>query len=87
MFGVYRIQNILQPPGTKSRNIKTFRRSFGLALLITESEETSLLHYDAILFDSDGTLIDSAPGILHTVEEVFLAVGVDTAQLDLRRYL
>ena len=23
-----------------------------------------LLHYDAILFDVDGTLIDSAPGIL-----------------------
>ena len=46
-----------------------------------------MLHYDAILFDVDGTLIDSAPGILHTLEEVFLAMGVDTAQLDLRRYL
>ena len=30
-----------------------------------------MLHYDAILFDVDGTLIDSAPGILHTLEEVF----------------
>ena len=28
----------------------------------------TLLHYDAILFDVDGTLIDSAPGILNTLE-------------------
>ena len=28
-------------------------------------------HYDVILFDVDGTLIDSAPGILNTLEEVF----------------
>ncbi len=27
-----------------------------------------LLHYDAILFDVDGTLIDSAPGIIHTLK-------------------
>lgn len=44
-------------------------------------------HYDAILFDVDGTLIDSAPGILHTLQEVFDAMGVDTANVDLRRYL
>ena len=36
-----------------------------------------MLHYDAILFDVDGTLIDSAPGILHTLEEVFQKMGVD----------
>ena len=36
-----------------------------------------LLHYDAILFDVDGTLIDSAPGILHTLEEVFQKMGTD----------
>ena len=34
-------------------------------------------HYDVILFDVDGTLIDSAPGILNTLEEVFTKMGVD----------
>ena len=34
-------------------------------------------HYDAILFDVDGTLIDSAPGILNTLEMVFRDMGVD----------
>ena len=37
-----------------------------------------MLKYNAILFDVDGTLIDSAPGILHTLEEVFHTMGVDT---------
>ena len=46
-----------------------------------------MLSYDAILFDVDGTLIDSAPGILHTLEEVFRAMQVDITGLDLRRYL
>lgn len=49
--------------------------------------ETALLHYDAILFDVDGTLIDSAPGIINTLEEVFSAMGVDTTNVNLRRYL
>ena len=36
-----------------------------------ESEEIyKLLNYDAILFDVDGTLIDSAPGIINTLKEV-----------------
>ena len=39
-----------------------------------------MLHYDAILFDVDGTLIDSAPGILNTLEEVFKAMGVDVGR-------
>ena len=47
----------------------------------------TLLHYDAILFDVDGTLIDSAPGILHTLEEVFQKMGVDVTGVNLRRYL
>ena len=47
----------------------------------------TLLHYDAILFDVDGTLIDSAPGILNTLEEVFKAMGVDVARSDLNRYI
>lgn len=46
-----------------------------------------MLKYDAVLFDVDGTLIDSAPGIFHTLEEVFQQMGVDTAQLDMNRYL
>ena len=44
-------------------------------------------HYDVILFDVDGTLIDSAPGILNTLEEVFKAMGVDVARSDLNRYI
>ena len=44
-----------------------------------ESEEIyKLLNYDAILFDVDGTLIDSAPGIINTLKEVFAKMGVDT---------
>ena len=46
-----------------------------------------LLHYDAILFDVDGTLIDSAPGIIHTLQEVFCTMGVDVSGINLRRYL
>ena len=44
-----------------------------------------MLHYDAILFDVDGTLIDSAPGILHTLEEVFQKMGVDVTGVNLDR--
>ena len=43
-------------------------------------------HYDVILFDVDGTLIDSAPGILNTLEEVFTKMGVDVTHVNLRRY-
>ena len=46
-----------------------------------------MLKYDAVLFDVDGTLIDSAPGIINTLQEVFTRMGVDTTGLDLRRYL
>ena len=44
-------------------------------------------HYDAILFDVDGTLIDSAPGILNTLETVFRDMGVDLTNVNLRRYI
>ena len=44
-------------------------------------------HYDVILFDVDGTLIDSAPGILNTLEEVFRKMNVDITGVDLHRYL
>lgn len=46
-----------------------------------------MLKYNAVLFDVDGTLLDSAPGIFHTLEEVFQQMGVDTAGMDLSRYL
>ena len=46
-----------------------------------------MLNYDAILFDVDGTLIDSAPGIINTLKEVFDQMGVDTTHVNLRRYL
>lgn len=45
------------------------------------------MHYDAILFDVDGTLIDSAPGILNTLEEVFKEMGVGIARSELKRYI
>ena len=44
-------------------------------------------HYDAILFDVDGTLIDSAPGILNTLEMVFRDMVVDLTNVNLRRYI
>lgn len=52
-----------------------------------KARNETLLHYDAILFDVDGTLIDSAPGIIHTLEEVFRTMGVDVSGTNLRRYL
>ena len=50
-----------------------------------KARNETLLHYDAILFDVDGTLIDSAPGIIHTLEEVFRTMGVDVSGTNLRR--
>lgn len=44
-------------------------------------------NYDAVLFDVDGTLIDSAPGILHTLEETLTVMGADFSGKNLRRYL
>lgn len=46
-----------------------------------------MLPYDAILFDVDGTLLDSAPGILSTLREVFHTMGTDIAGVDLMRYI
>lgn len=43
--------------------------------------------YDAVLFDVDGTLIHSSPGILATMEHTFRAMGIDPATVDLTRYL
>lgn len=43
--------------------------------------------FDAVFFDVDGTLIDSAPGILYTMEESFRHMGTDVSQVDLRQYM
>lgn len=43
--------------------------------------------YDAVFFDVDGTLIDSAPGILNTLREVFAAMQKDITGVDLMRYV
>ena len=52
-----------------------------------KERETNLQHYDVILFDVDGTLIDSAPGILNTLEEVFTKMGVDVTHVNMLRRL
>lgn len=46
-----------------------------------------MLSYDAVLFDVDGTLLDSAPGILFTLREVFHTMGTDITGVDLMRYV
>ncbi len=43
--------------------------------------------YQAVLFDVDGTLIHSSPGILETMKFTFQAMGKDITGLDLSRYL
>lgn len=43
--------------------------------------------YDAVLFDVDGTLIHSQPGILHSFAHTFRSLGVDPEGIDLHRYL
>ena len=43
--------------------------------------------YDAVFFDVDGTLIDSAPGILHSMRETFSRMGVDITDVNLWQYL
>lgn len=46
-----------------------------------------MARYDAVLFDVDGTLIHSSPGILATMEYTFRQMGIDPAGVDLTRYL
>ena len=43
--------------------------------------------YDAVLFDVDGTLIHSRPGIENSFAYAFAEMGLDPAQIDLSRYL
>lgn len=43
--------------------------------------------YDAVLFDVDGTLIHSRPGIENSFAYAFAEMGLDPTQIDLSRYL
>jgi len=43
--------------------------------------------FDAVLFDVDGTIIHSRPGILHTFSYTLKQLGVDPDTVDLNRYL
>ncbi len=43
--------------------------------------------YDAVLFDVDGTLLHSSPGILACMAETFRQAGFDPDTIDLTRYL
>lgn len=43
--------------------------------------------YDAVLFDVDGTLLHSRPGILDTFSYTFRTMGLDPSTMDLSRYL
>ena len=45
------------------------------------------MRYDAVLFDVDGTLVHSSPGILETMRQTFRQMGVDPETLDLNRFL
>lgn len=46
-----------------------------------------MYQYDVILFDVDGTLIHSKPGIISTLEYTFQTLGVDISGTDLNRYI
>ena len=46
-----------------------------------------MAQFDAVLFDVDGTLVHSSPGILATLEHTFRAVGIDPQTVDLACYL
>lgn len=43
--------------------------------------------YDVVLFDVDGTLLDSAPGIINTIRETFEIMGIDPGEKDLHQYV
>lgn len=45
------------------------------------------MRFQAVLFDVDGTLIHSSPGILQTLQETFRQMGVDCSGFDMQQYL
>ena len=45
------------------------------------------MQYQAILFDVDGTLVHSSPGILDTMQFTFREMNKDVSGVDLTRYL
>ena len=46
-----------------------------------------LAYYDAVLFDVDGTLIHSSPGILNTMRHTFAQLGVQLPESELKKFL
>ena len=44
------------------------------------------MRYDAVLFDVDGTLIDSAPGIQETFAHTFQELGIDDKNIDYNQF-
>lgn len=46
-----------------------------------------MLRYDVVLFDVDGTLIHSKPGIIQTLQYTFDTLGADVSGTDLNRYI
>ena len=44
------------------------------------------MRYDAVLFDVDGTLIDSAPGIRETFAHTFQQLGIDDKNIDYNQF-
>ena len=44
------------------------------------------MRYDAVLFDVDGTLIDSAPGIRETFAHTFQELGIDDKNIDYNQF-
>lgn len=46
-----------------------------------------MARYDAVLFDVDGTIIHSQPGIWKTFRQTFREMGVDPEPIDLSAYL
>lgn len=45
------------------------------------------MRYNTVLFDVDGTLIHSAPGIVSTLAYTFRTMGLDPEKIDLMRYV
>lgn len=79
----------------KKRVVPEAKRWYNLNVIIQGSlprikwnkEGAFLAKYDAVLFDVDGTLLHSSPGILACMAETFRQAGIDPKTIDLTRYL
>ena len=47
----------------------------------------AVAYFDAVLFDVDGTLIHSSPGILSTMEYTFAQMGITLPESELKKFL